>query len=176
MPTALLVVPFAILAFSFVLLGPVLFRLFRPCHTEEITPDWLENFSPATYRPMGDLLSDEDFRFLARQPGFDLSLYRKLRRERLFIFRQYMTRLIVDFNRLHMVARLLVAHGRVDRSSTVARLFLLKLKFISAVLHAETSYLLCRLGFGSLVVHTTIARLEQMSAELTALSALRATV
>jgi len=57
---------------------------------EEITPEWLENFSTSVYHPMEGLLADEDFRFLSRQPGFDLSLYRKLRRERLRIFRQYL--------------------------------------------------------------------------------------
>lgn len=157
------------LALCLVLVAPVLFRLIKPCLLEEITPEWLDQFSPAVYYPMEHLLSDEDFRFLSRQPGFDLSLYRKLRRERMLIFRQYLRRLICDFNRLHKLARLLVANSAADQSHLVPRLFSLKIRFSFAVLQAEFSYLLCRVGFQSLLAHRTIAALEDMSRELKAL-------
>ncbi len=129
---------------------PVLIKLSRRCAIQDIDPEWLENFSPASYYPMQRLLSEEDFRFLARQPGFDLSLYRKLRRDRLHIFRQYLSRLILDFNRLHVTARFLLANGREDHSDLVSQLIWLKVRFSLAVIQAEASYLLCCVGFRTL--------------------------
>ena len=172
MLTVLLILSFGVLAFAFVLIAPVIVRLLQRCKPEEITPDWLENFSHASYYPMQNLLSNDDFRFLAGQPGFDLSLYRKLRRERLTIFRQYLGRLIGDFNRLHTIARLIVARSQHDRSDLVGRLFKLKLQFSVAVIEADVSYLLCLLGFRLLYVRATIARLEEMNSELKHLAAL----
>lgn len=149
---------------------PIVRRLSRKVAVEEITPEWLESFSVAAYYPMQELLSDEDFTFLSRQPGFDESLYRKLRRERLHIFQQYLMRLIVDFNRLHAVARMILARSKQDRSDVVSKLMLLKLQFSVAVFQAETSYMLSRVGFRFLAARKIIAVLENMSLELAALS------
>ncbi len=170
-PTALLFVPLVLVGVSFVFIMPILFKLYRRCRIEEITPEWLENFSPSSYYPMQGLLGEEDFRFLSRQPGFDFSLYRKLRRERLHIFQQYLGRLILDFNRLHTAARVLLAHGSDDRSDLVTRLVWLKICFSVAVLKAQGSYALCCVGFGTLAAHTVILRLEEMNAQLTSISA-----
>lgn len=169
--TVLILFPLVAVLACLVLVAPVLFRLLRPCALEEITPEWLDQFSPRQYYPMEKLLAKEDFRFLVRQPGFDLSLYRKLRRERMTIFRQYLRRLISDFNRLHKIARMLVANSASDQSYMVPRLFGLKARFVFGVLQAESSYFFCRLGFHSLVAHQTIAALEEMSAELKNLGA-----
>jgi hypothetical protein len=174
MLTAIFLAPFVILGVSLVMAAPVLVRLFWRCEMSEITPEWLESFSVASYYPMQGLLSDEDFRFLARQPGFDFSLYRKLRRERLLIFRQYLSRLILDFNRLHTTARFLIARGQEDRSDLIMRLFRLKIRFTFAVMASEMSYLCCRIGIGKLEVRSLIARLEEMSLELNGLAGLKA--
>ena len=91
-------------------LVPIIFKLYRRCKVTEITPEWLANFSAASYYPMQGLLAREDFAFLSRQPGFDLSLI-KFRRERLRIFRQYLNRLVLDFNRLHTTALIVLAHS-----------------------------------------------------------------
>lgn len=152
-------------------LAPALFKLYRKCRFEEITPEWLETFSATSYYPMHGLLASEDFAFLSRQPGFDLSLYRKLRRERLHIFSQYLNRLIVDFNRLHTAACMLLAVAPDDRSELAVRLVSLKLRFTLAVVHAQASYVLCCAGSRSLAVRGLISRLEEMSAQLNSLSA-----
>ncbi len=149
---------------------PILRWLCRKAEIEDITPEWLETFSIAAYEPMQGLLSDEDFTFLSRQPGFDESLYRKLRRERLHIFRQYLLRLILDFNRLHTVARMLLSRSSLDNSNAVLRLMRLKFQFSTAVIQAECSFFLCCLGFRILAVRRLIAAVENMSLELAALS------
>ena len=149
---------------------PMLRRVCRKAETQEITPQWLESFSVEAYYPMQGLLSDEDFTFLSRQPGFDESLYRKLRRDRLHIFHQYLCRLVADFNRLHALARLILARSSQDQSDIVSRLMILKLRFTVAVIQAECSYLVCYLGFRFLAARKAISLLEDMSIQLTAVS------
>jgi hypothetical protein len=153
------------------LILPVLFKLCRKCTVDDVTPEWLENFSPSTYYPMQGLLSEEDFKFLCRQPGFDLSLYRKLRRDRLHIFQQYLSRLIVDFNRLHATARAILASSPEDCSELVSQLIWLKVRFSVSVLRVQANYVLCLAGFRSLAAGALIVRLEEMSAQLSSIAA-----
>ena len=171
MSSALLLTPVVLFAVSLCFALPVLSRLFSKCREDEVTSEWLESFSPATYYPMQGLLSTEDFVFLSRQPGFDLSLYRKLRRDRLYIFRGYLRRAIVDFNRLHYIARIAIAKAPHDGSDLVGKLIWLRLRFSVAVLNAQASYLVCCLGFRVLAARAVILRLEEMSAQLNLIAA-----
>lgn len=150
-------------------LAPVLGRLFAKPSVEEITPEWLEHFSLDRYRAMSGLLASDDFAFLSRQPGFDLSLYKKLRRERLQIFRQYFNRLIIDFNRLHLTARALVARNDQDASELAPKLFHLQISFCKAVLRTECAYVFCRFGLCTLDVQSLIEPLQSLS-QLTGLA------
>ncbi len=149
---------------------PVLRRLYRKPLLDEITPEWLEGFSLDRYRSMSSLLSDDDFAFLSRQPGFDLSLYKKLRRERLAIFRQYLDRLIIDFNRLHVTARALVAQSQQDSSEIATKLISVQFEFYRAVFRTELSYHLCRLGLCTVDVQLLLAPLQALSEQLTELA------
>lgn len=152
-------------ALLFVIL-PALARLLRSTRPEEITAEWLSQFSVQNYRTMDGLLNSEDFEFLSRQPGFDLSLYRKLRRERLQIFRSFLFRMIVDFNRLHTAARMVLSQGPEDQSRVLNQLIVLKLRFCIAVLHAEFSYYLCQIGLQTLPARSLIQELESLSSHL----------
>ena len=149
---------------------PVLRRLYRKPLPDEITPEWLESFSLDRYRSMSSLLGDDDFAFLSRQPGFDLSLYKKLRRERLAIFRQYLDRLVIDFNRLHVTARALVARNSEDSSGVATKLIRLQFDFSKAVFRTELSYRLCRLGLCTVDVQLLLEPLKALSEELTVLA------
>jgi hypothetical protein len=149
---------------------PVLRRLYRKPQLDEITPEWLESFSLDRYRSMSTLLGDDDFAFLSRQPGFDLSLYKKLRRERLAIFRQYLDRLISDFNRLHVTARMLVAQSTEDSSAVATRLIRLQFEFSKAVFRTELSYRLCRLGLCTVNVKYVLDPLQALSEQLSQLA------
>jgi hypothetical protein len=119
------------------------------------------------------LLCEEDFSFLSRQPGFDLVLYKKFRRERLRIFRQYMKTLVADYNRLHTAARVLIASTSQDQSDSMARLIRLRMTFIGVVCHAEVNYLLCCVGLRTLAVRALVLRLEELSSQVAAISAPR---
>lgn len=173
MTSALVLAPLLVLTLLFIVFVPVLVQLLRRCPVQEVTADWLENFSVASYYPMEGLLSDEDFQFLSRQPGFDLSLYRKLRRERLHIFKQYLNRSIGDFNRLHTAIRTILPYAPEDCSDVAARLIWLRLRFSSAVFRAELSYRLGVLGYHSLAVRSLIRQLEEMNLQLSLVSAAR---
>ncbi len=173
MPTALVLTPLLLGALGLALLLPVILRLFRKCTIEEITPEWLESFSPSSYYPMQNLLAEEDFNFLWRQPGFDLSLYRKLRHDRLRIFRQYLNRLILDFNRLHVAARAILANSPDDCSELVSKLVWLKVRFSLSVLRVELNYACCKIGFRYVAAAGLISRLEEMSAQLHSIAAIQ---
>ncbi len=166
MTSVLVLTPLLLVVLLSALFFPVLAKLLKRCPAQEITSDWLETFSVSSYHPMEGLLSDEDFKFLSRQPGFDLSLYRKLRRERLRIFKQYLDRAIIDFNRLHTAVRTIVAHASYDCSDVAGKLIWLRIRFSWAVLKAEFSYHLCLLGFRSLAVRSLIGQLDEMYAQL----------
>ena len=119
---------------------------------------------------MHTLFDDDDFAFLSRQPGFDLHLYRKLRKERLRIFRQYLKRVVSDYDRLHKSARLLVAEDHDEHSDVLAELIRLKLIFSWTVLRARSNYLLCCFGYRTLAVRALIVRLEDLSTQLSAIA------
>jgi hypothetical protein len=162
-----LVLPLSVLlSLTLIIAVPVLRRLTKRPSVDEITPEWLENFSLDRYRTMSGLLANDDFAFLSRQPGFDLSLYKKLRRERLQIFRQYFNRLIVDFNRLHLTARALVAQNPQDSSAMAASLFRLQIRFYGAVLRTECAYTLCRLGLCTLNVQRLVEPIQALSEQI----------
>jgi len=140
----------------------------------ETSSDWVNGFSAAAYESMHALLCDEDFSFVSNQPGFDLDLYKRLRKERLRIFRQYMNRLITDYNRLHAGARALIAANMEDRSEMMGRLLKLKLAFMHAVVTAEVNYLLCCIGFRTLTIRAVVLRLEELNAQVAFISSAHA--
>jgi hypothetical protein len=153
----------------FAIIVPVLFRLLRPCQASELTLEWYESFDVSTYSPMQGLLASDDFQFLCQQPGFDPSLFRKLRRDRLRIFRQYLNRLIVDFNRMQKLASLVLSQSPEDQSALFAKLISLRIHFGVAIFRVEVSYLVCLLRTHPVQVTYALQQLEAMSFELAAL-------
>lgn len=171
MSVPLVIAPLVLFIALLVFILPVLIRLLRQCHLAEITPEWLESFTPTTYRPMELLLAEEDFNFLLRQPGFESSIGKKLRQDRVRIFRQYLHRLIADFNRLHVYARFLISQGDTDQSVLIPRLVWLRVRFSTTVLRLELSLFLAYFGFQPRLVSRAIAQLDEMSTCLYSLSA-----
>jgi hypothetical protein len=157
-------------AVSVLSVGPVLRRLLRRTTIEDVTPEWVESFSVDRYRPMLGLLANEDFAFLSRQPGFDSSIYKKLRRERLSIFEQYLSRLILDFKKLHATARYFVARSEEDRSDIALKLIRLRWAFAVSVIEVHFQLQLCRVGIGTVEARMVVTKLQQMSDQLSALT------
>jgi hypothetical protein len=164
--SSILLVLAIVLGTSAVVIVPMLRRLFLKPAIGEITPQWLEEYSPERYRSMANLLANDDFSFLMRQPGFELSLYRKLRRERLAIFRQYLDRLVLDFRRLHLTARLLTAQNSEDSTDVAQKLLKLQWHFNLALIRTEFEYSLCRFGLATVHVQRLIEPLRSLSEAL----------
>ncbi len=161
----LVLAPLLLLAVVFACLAPVLMRLFRQCHLTDITPEWLESFSPSSYHAMEMLLAEDDFNFLVRQPGFETSIGKKLRQDRVRIFRQYLNRLIADFNRLHVYARYRISQNReTDQSALLSQLIRLRIRFSLTVMRLELSLALAYFGFQPRLVSRVIAQLSEMNA------------
>src|SRR5690242_7577077 len=76
--------------------------------------EWSSEFSIAKYRPMERLFLEEDYDFLAAQPGFHPRIYRKLQAERRRVFRHYLRCLRRDFNRLSTAAKVLLLNAPSD--------------------------------------------------------------
>ncbi len=174
MHQTLLTVPLFLLAFGAALSWPSVHRLLRNCSIEDISPEWLANFSVDAYRPMERLLHEEDFEFLSRQPGFDRALHSKLRRERLAIFRLYLFRMISDFNRLHFAGKTVLAHAGEDQSAVLHQLLWLRLRFALRVVQADVSCQLCRLGLSLSPATGLVAQLEELTSQLSATAPLLA--
>lgn len=174
MHTALVLAPFLLATVGLALILPVIYKLCRSGSIEDISPEWLENFSPSSYDTMRNLLAEDDFKFISRQPGFDLQLYRKLRHDRLRIFRQYLNRMIRDFNRLHLAARAILANSPEDCSELATRLIWLKVRFSMSVLKVQMNYFLCYAGVSYVTASVLIVRLEEMSAQLNSIAAANA--
>jgi hypothetical protein len=137
----------------------------------EPVPDvvWLQNFSPARYRPMLRLLADDDYEFLTAM-GSDPSVVRRLRGERRRIFRLYLKNLIRDFSRLHRAARILVLESEVERSDVAARLVRIRFDFFLAVFAVRCRLVLHAAGIGTVDVRGLITALECIRADFRTLA------
>src|SRR5712691_4096783 len=93
-----IVLIFSITLAAFGLLFRILVQRTRPGACDPL--EWLDDFSAAVYRPMERLLDARDRAFLASQPGFEPSIARRLRRQRIGIFQSYLRGMIRDFHRL----------------------------------------------------------------------------
>jgi uncharacterized membrane protein len=153
-----------------VALAAMLFRTYRSEPSGGVNTDGLDSgeFSLARYEPMGKLLADEDFLFLAAQPGYRPEIGAKLRRERRQIFRLYLRELSHDFHRLHAEARRMVADSTADQSELVALLLRQQLAFWRGMAAIEV-----RLAFGpssAVDARPLIESIEAMSIALARVS------
>src|SRR5579863_2042122 len=100
-------------------IGIALVFLYRTLAAQKDFSDSIDQLLVPTtgkYRPMERLLGEEDFRFLAAQPGFSPKLGRRLRTERRQIFKGYLRSLSRDFHNISAACRMLVVHSAEDRA------------------------------------------------------------
>jgi len=138
------------------------------------TPEWLEGFSPATYRPMERLLAANDYRFLKSDAGYRSGMEAKLRAQRRRIFRKYLRSMTGDFNRLYNTAKLMLVHAEQDRPDLAKALIVLRLSFSATVLMAYGRLALDAAGLRATgySVRPLIQSLEGVQGQLLAVSAL----
>jgi hypothetical protein len=145
-------------------------RLTAPSTISQCDPDWLENFSTATYRPMQRLLSEADLKYLAAQPGITAKTVDQLRRERRRIFKSYLRNLVRDFHRLHLAARMTLLYASEDRPDLAQTLLRQRALFTWAVLTVEFRLILHAAGLGPVDVSGLIGALEDMRMNITVLT------
>jgi len=155
---------------AFVLL---LRTLLRQDRFEDLTPEWLSEFSVARYKPMERLLCEEDFEFLASQRGYVPGIARKLRAERRKIFREYLRCLRRDFARLEAGIRLFMVHATEDKPELAKALFRRRVAFTRGILAAECRLVLHTFGVGTVDVRGLTGSLEGMRTYLGELAVAR---
>ncbi len=148
--------------------------LFRRVHSraEAAQTDlgWSSEFSIAKYRPMERLFLEEDYDFLAAQPGFHPKIYGKLQAERRRVFRHYLRCLRKDFNRLSTAAKTLVLMAPQDRPDLARDIMKQRLMFSWALLGVEVRLALQTVGLGTVDVRGLVGAMESMREQLRYLS------
>jgi hypothetical protein len=115
---------------------------------------------------MTRLLDQEDFDFLAAQPGFRPEIARKLRSQRRRVMRLYLRALSKDFNQLHARARRLVAAAPEEHHNLVGVLIRQRATFFRVRSMVEMRLALDWLLPGSVDIRPLLGALEKLQAEL----------
>jgi hypothetical protein len=79
--------------------------------------------------------------------------------------------LIIFFKTLHATARYLVARSEEDKSDVVKALVKLRWSFAVTVLQVNARFQLCKLGVGTVHAQVLVIKLQQMSEQLSAVTA-----
>jgi len=148
-------------------------KLVSPSRCELVSAEWLSRFSVAKYRPMERLFSDEDYRYLARQKGYRPELARRLRRERIKIFRGYLKWISSDFRRLEAAISFWMSHAQQDRPDLAKALLKRRLSFFFALAAARWRLLLYGFGLSTADVRRLVDSLDQMRVHLRRMALVR---
>ena len=141
-------------------------RLIAGPKTLPVSVDWINELSAVRYRPMERLLSEEDERFLASQPGCDRKMVRRMRSERRRLFRGYLACLSTDFSRVGAALRLIMTHSSQDRPDLAGILYKQQALFAIGMLNVQWRLALHTLGLGTVDVSGLVGAMEYMRLEL----------
>jgi len=157
-------------AFVCLAVGVALAFLFRRLMTGPkslpVSVDWIHDLSIARYRPMERLLSEDDYRFLAGQPGFDGRMLRRIRSERRRVFRGYLACLSRDFSLVGAALRLMMMHSTQDRPDLAGILYKQQALFAFGMLAIQGRLVLHACGLGTVDVRGLVRAMESMRLEL----------
>jgi len=160
----------------FVVLGLVFVALFRNVgsrsRTSAMPADWDNLFSPSRYKPMERLLDPTDYRFLESQPAFNRKMARRVRSNRVNMFRGYARCLARDYSRVSAAVRILMVHAPVDRSALTGLLLKQRFLFSYNMASLEGRLFLHSLGWTAPVVdvRSMVDSLDTLCAQLRALA------
>jgi len=141
-------------------------RLIAGRTTLPVSVDWINDLSAIRYRPMERLLSPEDERFLASQPGSNGKMVRRMRSERRRLFRAYLACLNTDFNRVSAALRLIMTHAAQYRPDLAGILYKQQALFAIGMLNVQWRLALHALGLGTVDVSGLVGAMEFMRLEL----------
>ena len=134
--------------------------------------DWESIFSPARYKPMERLLDSRDYDFLGSQPGCNRRMMRRMRANRVGIFRGYARGLGRDFARVSNALKMLMVQAPVDRSSLAGLLLKQRLMFSVNMVSLEARLYLHSLGWSApdVDVRDLLESLDALRSQLQALT------
>ncbi len=131
-----------------------------------VTAGWIDELSIERYRPMMRLLDTSDVKFLRSQPGFTPAMVRRLRSQRVQVFKGYLRCLSLDFNRVCAAIKLIMLQSRRDRPELAEALVRHQFLFTSGMLMVHFRLLLYRFGIGGVDVTTLVQIFDITRAEL----------
>ncbi len=145
----------------------VLFRrLASRLNAQDCSLEWLENFSTANYVPIHRLFNEQDFRFLATQPGYQPDIARQLRADRREIVAAYLQWLTRDFNQLLAIAKMMLVHSNEDRPGFGGALLWQQITFYYAVTSLRCRLALAPMGWTVPDIRKLIQPIESMLSQL----------
>src|SRR5216684_1242049 len=124
--------------------------------------EWLDSFSLENYAPMQRLLDTGDVEFLSSQPGYRPEIGKRLMAERRKIFRGYLRMLILDFNQLIGLGKLMVVYATEDHAELARALWRSQISFYCAVFAVQCKLALHPLGWSGVDVNKLVKALETM--------------
>lgn len=131
-----------------------------------VTTEWLGDLSDDRYRPMLRLLDEADFRFLRGQKGYTPAMERKLRRQRVEVFRAYLRTLESDFKRVCLGLKIMLVQSECDRPDLASALMHRQLTFACVMLHVQVRVILFRWGLATVDACELIRMFDGMRLEL----------
>ena len=150
--------------------GAVLMFVFRKIiggpKSLPVSVDWISDLSVGRYKAMERLLGEEDYRFLACQPGLDKRTLRRMRSERRKVFRGYLACLSRDFSLVGAALRLVMTYSSQDRPDLARILYTQQALFALGILAVEWRLALHACGIGTVDVSGLVRAMELMRLEL----------
>jgi|SRR5579863_9316030 len=159
----------------FVLLGAAFFVVFRQLASRGPAPsseDWENIFAPSRYKPMDRLLDPADYRFLESQGVCDRGLTRRVRANRVRIFRGYARCLARDFTRVSSAIRMFMIQAPADRSALAGLILKQRLLFSTNMLSLQFRLTLHSFGWSAptVDVRNLVEALDTMRIQLRSLA------
>jgi hypothetical protein len=161
----------------FVLLGVAFVLLFKRLSTGNdklaLPGDWDSIYQASRYKPMERLLNPADYRFLESHSGYNRGLARRLRANRIHIFRGYARCLGRDFSRVSRALKMLMVHASVDRSELAGLLLKQRMLFSVNMISLEMRLTLHSFGWSApnIDVRALVDALDAMRTQLRVLAA-----
>jgi len=162
----LIVLSVVVVGFGLVGFSLLLRKLAGGPQTLPVTAEWIDELSVERYRPMLRLLSEDDLRFLAAQPGYTPAVARRFRAQRCQIFRGYLRWLQTDFDRVCTALRLLMLHSQHDRPDLAAILLKQRVTFTVGMLHIHVRLVMYRWGLSGVDVESVMSAFDSLRVEL----------
>jgi hypothetical protein len=131
-----------------------------------VTTEWLEDLSDERFRPMLRLLEESDFRFLRAQKGFTPVMEKRLRGQRVEVFRGYLKMLEGDFKRVCMALRIVMVQSEYDRPDLASVLIHRQLTFACGILSIEFRLVLFHWGIATVDASELVRMFDGMRLEL----------